>query len=154
MGREIYCQIIDPKARRVVWDSADALELFVCGRDEATTCVAARADDSDDELFDCAIDVTKREEFDSIRSELRLYAKKDQAEVEAAKRDMEDLCAARRNARNYDDFCSFAGPIEELREQIDSAYSRAEALIEMMDKSREVFDKEFPEDVLCIRVSE
>lgn len=139
MGREIYGIIRNTKTKEIVWDSSEApLELWVCGRDDATGYVASLAYnvsdevDEDDDYYQCLVPYDGSK--DGIYAEIQDYAKADRAEIDKAKEALADLKIARRNARNFEEWNSFSEPIETTEEWIkDNDYSRAESLIRLLD---------------------
>ena len=144
MGREIYCEIrkkgYDPESPNPLWCSVNMNEDFVCGRDDATNFIAMLA--SDDEKDDWAIPIGRDpKQRLYILKELRAYAKKDEREVDKAKREKRDLLAARRCATKFEDFASFSAAIEETEQWLEEneSWSRAQALIDMIDVSVEEF---------------
>ena len=149
MGREIYCSIID-KENNELWNSADENGDFVCGRDDATTYLASLADPES-----CLIDITDEKTFKSIKTQLEKYRDKDDRELNRADRELEDLSIARRNARNYEEFCSFAKGFEAVERWIEeNQYSRAYHILNMIDSAQRVLYSRFPDAILCIVVSE
>lgn len=148
MGRDIYCEIRKrgyeepPEGNEhyvdegSVWDSMDALDLFVCGRDDATNFLAYRGDKND------RINITDPKNMHNILEELNHYAKDNRQQVENVERLIRDLKNARSHARNYDEFASFLEPISEAERWIkEESYSRAEALIRMINASYHEFHK-------------
>ena len=134
MGREIYCQIRKKGAtyEDAIWDSAEKLELFVCGRDDATGYLSAISNKEGD------IVIESKKQLDGILCELRDYAAKDKREIERAEQTLRDLKAARRNARTYEEFDSFSPAIEYTQNWLDTeSWSRAKSLIKMINVSLE-----------------
>ena len=135
MGREIYCQLRKDGQtwENPAWDSASAAELFVCGRDDATNFVAMHAGE------DCEICLSDPEEMRVVVRELRSYAKKDTDEIDRAKGYLRELKAARRNARNLEEFESFNPEIERSEECIqEESWSRAKSVIDMINTALSV----------------
>ena len=131
MGREVYCEIRRKQTDDVMWNSADALDLYVCGRDPVTNFLLCQADNDQS-----SIDVSSKEEFNRIMSEVREHEKEDLEEAEKAKQTLRDLKTARRNARNCEEFSSFSDFIESTEQWIsDYGNSRASSIAKMMDAS-------------------
>lgn len=148
MGRDIYCEIRkrgyeeSPEENEhyvdegSVWSSLDALDLFVCGRDDATNFLACQGDKND------RINITDLKTMHDILKELKHYAKDDRQNIENVERLIRDLKNARSHARNYDEFASFLDPISEAERWIkEEGWSRAEALINMINASYCEFHK-------------
>ena len=134
MGREIYCQLrkVGQTLEEPAWDSV-AVDLFVCGRDEATNFVAMRAGK------DCEICLSDPEEMRIVVGELRSYAKKDADEVDKVKGYMRDLKAARGNARTLDEFASFNPEIERAEQWLrEESWSRAKGENDMINEALSV----------------
>ena len=154
MGREIWCKITD-KDGSEVWNSADERQEWVCGRDNATTYIASLVD-RDEEVEDgCCVDITRENAFESARESLMEYYDQDKREIDKAKRELNDLLTARRNARDYKEFCSFGQAIEDTEDWLASEdFSRAGSLVAMMDHARAALKDRFPDGNLYFVVSE
>lgn len=138
MGREIFCQIREAGKSydEALWDSADMLDQFVCGRDDATTYIAIQGGKEGE------IDISAFADREKIRVQLKEYADHDKREIDKAKDALRDLKAARRNARNYTEFSSFTDAIEGTEEWIErESWSRAQRLIDIIDDSAAEFAK-------------
>ena len=129
MGREVSCEIREKTTNDVVWNSADALGLFVCGRDPVTNFLLVEADEETE-----SIDISSKDEFDKIMSEVTDYERQDKAEADKAQQTLRDLKTARRNARNCEEFSSFSEMIEATERWIeDFGHSRATSVIRMLN---------------------
>ena len=147
-------------------------EDFLCGRDNATLFLAhmveaAHEDDDepdweavDDEVLDsCSLiynvdDAEDMRKLEWVLSELRGYAEADMREVRKAEEELEDLRAARRNARTIENFCGFSDDLERTRDWLEhESFSRASALIGYITAAREAA-KSAPEDGgrRCVRI--
>ena len=138
MGREIFCQIREAgkSYNEALWDSADMLDQFVCGRDDATSYIAIQGGKEGE------VDISAFADREKIRAQLKEYAARDKREIDKAKDTLRDLKAARRNARNYDEFSSFNDVVEGTEEWIEhESWSRAQMLIDLINDSAEEFTK-------------
>lgn len=132
MGREISCEVRRKDSDERIWGSYEDQDMFVCGRDDATTFILSLADESGE------IDYLPKMGW--IDSSLAAYAAKDRGEINKAKQYLADMVCARKNARNYREFSSFNNPIENTEEWIrDNDWSRAESLVEMLNLAKKAY---------------
>lgn len=135
MSREIIFEV--RKDNKTVWPDSSILDsLYVCGRDDATAYLAQLIlddnieDNEDDTLFLSYND--KR--LDMIKKILTEYYHADLREIDKAEETLEALKEARRYS-SYEDFFKFSKSIEETQQWLNNNnYSRAESLIECLDK--------------------
>lgn len=144
MGREIYTEIRD-KNGKAVWNSAEGIDSWVCGRDDATGYIAGLVYakvNGEEEDSDYSIDITDEMGCEGIASTLHDLVKRDNREVCKAKTELEDLYSARRNARNYEEFASFGERIMEVDSWIqENDYSSAASLLDLLKESRDELAK-------------
>ena len=151
MGREIIVEarVVDNKTKspRTIWED------YVCGRDDATGYIAmvinnkvqnGSEPEPDDnaseeewsEYYSVSFDFYSASDMialNDVIDNLQGYADTDNNEIQKAKDELDDLRAARRNATNIEDFCSFGEEIERVRNWIETEdYSRAEMLVSMI----------------------
>lgn len=139
MGREIYTEIRD-KDGKAVWNSAEGLNSWVCGRDDATGYIAglvyAKVNGGEEDS-DYSIDITNKAGCEGITSSLKDLLERDMREIGKARTELNDLYSARRNARNYEEFASFGGRITEVDSWIqENDYSSAGSLLDLIEDSR------------------
>ena len=153
MGREIYAQIRDTDAydeetegyglanSHVAWDSTEgSLNLFVCGRDDATGYIAAQANEDG---FVALVGDEVKDILDAVKE----YSHEDHREISKVRKRLKAIEAARKNARNYEEFASFDEEIDNCREWLEhESYSRADGLLEIIgavlgEYSKEKYDK-------------
>ena len=146
MGREIYGIIRNTKTKEVVWDSAEKEDMFVCGRDEATTHVASMAyrdyDDikEDDDYYQCLIPFDGNKQG-YLYDEVHDYYLRDMKEIQKAKDALEDLRIARRNVQTAEEFKNFSDMMDDTEDWIrENDWSRAGHLLEILDRMLEVYE--------------
>lgn len=141
MGREIYAQLRDideydekvedrgKQNPHVAWDSEHSPgEKWICGFDEATNLVAHRANEHGYLLLEGT-------DLEYLRKELESKRAHDQQEVLEHQKYLQDLCVARKNARNYKEFSSFDEPIEEYKRWLEeNSWSRAASLLDLINE--------------------
>lgn len=133
MGREIiiegYCH-----NKKIDFSPED---LYVCGRDDATTFIANYVINNQKNDDDCYVDLYLHKDEDYkkykyICNELEDYKKKDYKEIDKAHQTLNQLLLAQSHA-NYEDFFKFQHSIEETQNWIETeSYSRAEDLLRYM----------------------
>ena len=141
MGREIFAQIRDidhydeevedfnDKNPHVAWDSSDKpLGLFVCGRDDATGYVAARAEDS--------FLLLEGSSLERALEAIKGFSRRDHNEISKVRRRLKSLEAARKNSRNYQEFASFDEEIENCRSWLEEeSSSSADILLDIIKET-------------------
>lgn len=133
MGREIYTIIKDPNGN-IVWDSADAIEGFFCGRYEETGIIAYCAD-CDDGL----LDFTDQEVRDRIINDLQNIQDSNDRTYNRLMNRIDDLRAARCHALTVKLFDDFTDEMETLQADCDAEYwTRAGDMIQLMNRTVEV----------------
>ena len=144
MGREIYTEIRD-KDGKAVWNSAEGLDSWVCGRDDATGYIAGLVYakvNGEEEDSDYSIDITNKAGCEGITSSLKDLLERDMREIGKARTELNDLYSARRNARNYEEFASFGERITEVDSWIqENDYSSAGSLLDLIEDSRDELAK-------------
>lgn len=154
MGRDIGVLIRDRKTKKILVDSMNDCDEYVCGRDDATNYVSMICDTPSEPKEEEAhymdesyavpdyCDISSDAEFSKIKEELKRFLAKDEREIQKAKDELEDLREARRHAPNYDAFCSFGEGIEYAYNWLEEENcSRAGHLINILDMMKEKFDQ-------------
>ena len=147
MGQEISAVLRDRKTHKVI----EECPLFVCGRYSAVNYLANIIEHKDRDVekergkdFDGCDDYCsygglafnepgfmKSEEHRCMFEQLHDYQEEDERELAKATRRLDQCLAAQRNARTYEEFCSFDAEIENADDFINDYFSHAERLLEM-----------------------
>lgn len=147
MGREIIFEVRENN--KTVWPLKGD-DMYVCGRDDATTYIAQliynqieekmdtdknlTTDDLTDDDYAILLTCNDYKNYISIKNELTIYYNKDMKEIQKAKDTLEDLREARRHA-SHEDFLKFSDSMDVTEEWIeDNDFSRAGAMIEYLDQ--------------------
>ena len=147
MGREIIFEVREND--KTIWPLKGD-DMYVCGRDDATTYVAQLIYDQIEKILDANKNLTTDDLQDSdyeilltcndydkylqIKNNLQEYLDKDMKEIQKAKDTLEDLREARRHA-NYEDFFKFSESMDTTEEWIeDNGWSRAGDMIDYLDR--------------------
>lgn len=135
MSREIIFEV--RKDDTTVWPYSDTLDsLYVCGRDDATAYLAQLIldDNTEDNEDDTLLLSYNDKRLDMIKEILTEYYHADLREISKARETLEALKEARKYS-SYEDFFKFTESIEETQQWLNNNnYSRAESLIECLDK--------------------
>lgn len=129
MGREI---IIEGYYDKQLLDLKD--DMFVCGRDDATTFIANYVVNNHKREDDTFVDLypfknSDYAEIQYIIQSLKEYADKDNREIEKAQRYISQILEAQKHA-NYKDFIEFEELLDEVETWIEkNKFSTAENLI-------------------------
>ena len=140
MGRELWTVIKDENGT-TVWDSTVDEDTFFCGRSRATNAIACNfythpdeviEEEGEGELFD----FTDTDTRNRLLADLQDVADGDAEEYDYFTDTLEDLKAARRNARTLDDFDAFTDRINAMtRDNKDVYWSQAEDMEKLMDRT-------------------
>lgn len=138
MGREVYTIIKDPKGS-IVWDSADKIEEFFCGRNAATN-VLAHYIDWDNRVEEpehgILIDITDPQIRAKIEHDLREEQDKMDYMLDNVNELISDLREARRHAVNTTIFFDFTEEIDVRRSDIrDTYWTCADDMCKLMHRT-------------------
>ncbi len=133
MGREIIFEVREDD--KTIWPKPGD-DLFVCGRDTATTQMASTILHSKPEGEEILYLTCKEYNiYLEIKEMLKEYYDKDMKEIQKAKDALEDLREARRHTATLKDFEDFSDTMDATEEWIkDNDWSRAGAMIEYLDE--------------------
>lgn len=147
MGREIIFEVREDD--KTIWPEPGH-DLFVCGRDDATSYIAQlvinkvndildsneamTVDNLPDDAYTLFLTCNDYNKYLGIKKQLQEYYGKDLIEIQKAKDTLEDLREARRHA-THEDFFKFSDSMEATQEWIeDNNWSRARNMIDYLDK--------------------
>ena len=138
MGREVYTIIKDPNGK-IVWDSADQIEEFFCGRNDATDVIRHYADWNngvEEPEHGLLIDITDPQIRSKIEADLDDEQDKMDRILGDANELIDDLREARRHALNTVMFFDFSEEIEVRRNDIrDTYWTRADDMRKLMRRT-------------------
>lgn len=132
MGREIIFEVREDD--KTIWPE-EGHDLYVCGKDDATTQMASTILHSKPEGEEILyLTCNEYNIYLEIREMLKEYVELDNKEVQKAKDTFEDLREARRHA-TYEDFFKFSESMDETEAWIkENNWSRAGNMIDYLDK--------------------